>query len=298
MKFRVWDAEKERFLEPVHEKGRTEDFFLSPNGLLFIYKQNGNFTQLRETKEYEIDKWTGLKDMHGREIYENDIVVWGHHCPECRENPIRVAVVRMNPDIQFYEVRMDKVFEYGCFAYKDTSHLEVVGNVRESLLEVIRDTEEFLNKVFRPLDRFLIFPKSEKGRVKGTLLYEGENFVAYGYGNGKSASPFYDKAIPLSMEVFKRLLQINFPFQLLNATHITYSTTKGKKVILQKVEDPRNLSEDLTLLEVAMLIRNMGSVIYTMPYFRIASWMGDRVRRHGLARFFLKILDKVWRVET
>lgn len=300
MKYRVWDKKNKRFVKPIREKGRVEDFFLSPDGKLFIYKQNGNFTQLKETKGYEIDRWIGLKDMHRKEIYENDIVVWGHHCPNCRENPVRIAVVRINPDIQFYELRMEHPFRYGSFGYQDTSHLEVIGNVRENP-EALEDPDAFLNKVFRPLDRFMIFPKSEKGKVGGFLLYEGNNFVAYGYGNGKSAKPFYEKAIPLNMEVFKRLLEIKTNNitqpNLIDASPI-YKTQEGEQVGLWRVENIEDLPGNGTLMESVLDIQDMGTITYIKPYFRFPSHAEKGARRYGLARFFLENLDKVWRVEV
>ncbi len=299
MKFRVWNKKNKRFAKPTHEQGRVETLLLSPGGKLFIYKQNGNFTQLKEVKGYEIDRWIGLKDMYSREIYENDIVVWGHHCPNCRENPVRIAVVKINPDIEFFELRMGYFFKYGSFRYQDASHLEVVGNIRENP-EVLENPDAFLSKVFRPLDRFMVFSKTEKGKVGGFLLYEGKNFVAYGYGNGKSAKPFYDKAISLSMEVFKRLLEIETNNiaqpNLIDASPI-YKTQQGEQVGLWRVENIEDLPDDGTLMESVLDIQDMGRITYIKPYFRFPPDIEKGARRHGLARFFLSNLDKVWAVK-
>lgn len=84
-------------------------------------------------------------DIKDVEIFEGDIVKWGHLDGYGSEAFIRVAVVELFPSLQFKILYyIDKktglkketdnyVFQFGRFAYQEThKYLEIIGNVFES----------------------------------------------------------------------------------------------------------------------------------------------------------------------
>lgn len=92
-----------------------------------------------------IEQCTGLKDINGNFIYENDIVVWNDGGGEAelkpKEGHVRIARVQLFPDLHFKLVggypkgtyTMGEEFHFGNFIYKSTEkYLKIVGNIHEN----------------------------------------------------------------------------------------------------------------------------------------------------------------------
>lgn len=118
-KFRAWD--------------RYEEAMTNQDGIYFGAMDHDETLEsliLCLEERYELMQFTGLRGKDGIEIFEGDIVQWGD-TPDWEEEPIRVAVVKINPDIQFDS--NVGIFEYGRFIYRDTERfLTVLGNVYEN----------------------------------------------------------------------------------------------------------------------------------------------------------------------
>lgn len=97
------------------------------------------FNWLYQGQPIEVMQGTGLNDVNGKEIFEDDIVKWDD---TSNGKYWRVAIVKMNPDLRFECFDCPAIenssahghsFKFGNFIYTDTqNHLHIIGNTHEN----------------------------------------------------------------------------------------------------------------------------------------------------------------------
>ena len=135
IKFRVWDKELKKY-----RSKKDGDYSLG----VLSGKVRGIYGE--RFPQMEVQQFTGLTDINGKEIYEGDIVRWGMHGGSWgHETWNRYAEVEINPDLQFRIIHYihsetgekrptdNYIFHFGKFAYTETEQfLEIIGNVFEN----------------------------------------------------------------------------------------------------------------------------------------------------------------------
>jgi uncharacterized phage protein (TIGR01671 family) len=127
-KFRAYSKEENEMYYPHNDKNvdwtiDDETGFIAP-----LVNLGGGMWGMID--KYELMQSAGLIDRNGVEIFEGDVVKWGDTLGG-EETPIRIATVKIEPDILFDS--NVGIFNYGQFAYKNTEKfLTILGNIYEN----------------------------------------------------------------------------------------------------------------------------------------------------------------------
>ena len=114
LKLRVWDIERECYLDDTELAGVT------PDGKYILYIEEEEISRLEVDENYIIEQYTGLKDRNGNEIYENDILEDGSG------EPLEYWITRFE-DGKF--IGSTQGVDEDIFELTD---LEIIGNIHEN----------------------------------------------------------------------------------------------------------------------------------------------------------------------
>ncbi|WP_370561583.1 YopX family protein [Lactiplantibacillus plantarum] len=121
IKFRTWDNENETYLYDVQ---KAYDMFSGT--VKYADGEDANYEEccfgdFLSNRRYDVEQFTGLKDVNGKEIYENDLV----RLTDDLEDPIYKVI--------FDEAKFEIIGGGVCYDLgEEFMDCEVIGNVHEN----------------------------------------------------------------------------------------------------------------------------------------------------------------------
>ena len=117
LKFRVWDKEREYYLDETELAGITSD------GKYILYIEEEEISKLEIEGGYILEQYTGLKDKNGKEIFIGDIV--------SEHNGDIIGKIIQKPSGE-YCIAWIGIYAGSSILYDELSMCEVIGNIHES----------------------------------------------------------------------------------------------------------------------------------------------------------------------